>query len=334
MMDLRNDRYSPLRWGLLSTARINRALIKPIRSSERNTLVAVASRSEENAQNYASKWNIPRAFGSYQAMLDDPEIDVIYNSLPNHLHAEWTIKALQAGKHVLCEKPIAISLAEVDAMQTATGETGNVLAEAFMYRHHPQTMMVKELVESGKLGSIRMIKGAFTFNLTNSGDVRLEPEMGGGSLWDIGCYPISFARYILGSEPMEAFGWQMTGETGVDEVFAGQLRFPDDVLFQFDCGFRSQFRARIVVVGSEATLTVPSPFKPGLNEELKLFKDDLVQTIGIPGQELYIGEVEDMTDCILLGKTPRVTLQDSRNNVAAILALLQSAREGLPIKIE
>ena len=327
------DLTVPLRWGLISTARINRALIKPLRASERNTLVAVASRSEEKAQSYAAEWEIPRAFGSYQAMLDDPEIDVVYNSLPNHLHTEWTIKALKAGKHVLCEKPLAISLAEVDAMRSAVVEGGNVLAEAFMYRHHPQTLKVKELVDSGEIGTVRLIKGAFTFTLTNPGDVRLYPEMGGGSLWDVGCYPISYARFILGSEPIEAFGWQLTGESGIDEVFAGQLRFIDDVFVQFDCGFRSLSRSRLLVVGSKGTLSVSTPFKPEINEEIKIFGEDEVQTIEIPGQELYIGEVEDMADAILLGKPPRISLEDSRSNVAAILALLRSAQEGSPIRI-
>ena len=328
------NRNTPLKWGLISTARINRALIKPLRASQRNMLVAVASRYEDKAQSYAAQWEIPRAFGSYQAMLDDPEIDVVYNSLPNHLHAEWTIKALQAGKHVLCEKPLAISLAEVDAMRETAVETGKVLAEAFMYRHHPQTLKVKEIVDSGAIGEVRVIKGAFTFNLTNPDDVRLDPKMGGGSVWDVGCYPISYARYILGSEPNEAFGWQKTGESGVDEIFAGQLRFAKDVLVQFDCGFRSQFRARILVVGSDATLSVPVPFKPGTREEIKIFREDEVQTIEIPGQELYIGEVEDMADAILTGVPPRISLDDSRNNIAVILALLESAREGTPIRIQ
>src|SRR5512139_211112 len=135
----------PLRWGLLSTARINRALIPPLRASKRNELLAVGSRSEESAQTYARKWDIPRAHSTYEALLADPEIDVIYNSLPNHLHAEWTVKALQAGKHVLCEKPLALSLAEVDEIAQAARQTGRVVAEAFMYRHHPQTVKVKEM---------------------------------------------------------------------------------------------------------------------------------------------------------------------------------------------
>jgi predicted dehydrogenase len=270
------------------------------------------------AQDYAAEWEIPNAYDSYQALLDDAEIDVVYNSLPNHLHAEWTVNALESDKHVLCEKPLAISLQEVDQMRAAAANHERVLAEAFMYRHHPQTILVKEMVDTGEIGEVRVIKGAFSYNLTNSGDVRLKPEMGGGSLWDVGCYPVSYARYILGNEPLEAFGWGTFGESGVDEVFVGQLRFADDVFVQFDCGFRSLPRSRIVIIGSRATLTVPTPFKPGT----------------VPGQELYIGEVEDMTDAILSGKQPRISLEDSRNNVAVILALLQSAQEGRSVSLD
>ena len=176
-----------LNWGLLSTARINRALIKPLNASKRTRLLAVASRSQSSAEAYAREWKIPRAHGSYEALLNDPEIDVIYNSLPNHLHTEWTIKALRAGKHVLCEKPIALTLAELDAMSQAAQETGKVLAEAFMYRHHAQTLKVKEIVDGGELGRIQLIKGAFTFTLTHEDDIRLNQETGGGSIWDVGC---------------------------------------------------------------------------------------------------------------------------------------------------
>ena len=168
-----------LNWGLLSTAKINRALIKPLNASKRTRLLAVASRNISSAEAYARKWKIPRAHGSYEALLNDPEIDVIYNSLPNHLHAEWTIKALRAGKHVLCEKPFAVSLKEVDAMIAASKETGKILAEAFMYRHHEQTIKVKEIVDSGALGTLQLIKGAFSFKLEREGNYRWMTEMGG-----------------------------------------------------------------------------------------------------------------------------------------------------------
>ena len=320
-------------WGLLGTARINRALIPPLRASARNELVAVASRSIEKAEAYAKQWNIPRAFGSYEAMLADPDIDVIYNSLPNRLHAELTIKAAQAGKHMLCEKPLAVTVDEVDAVRAEAGQAGVVVAEAFMYRHHPQTLKIKELVDSGAIGTLRLVRGSFTFNLAREADVRLDPALSGGSIWDVGCYPIGYARFVVGAEPIEVFGWRVTGPTGVDEVFAGQMRFTGEVYAQFDCGFRAPFRTHIEIVGGEGTISVPHPFKPGVNEQIHLTRGDDVETIVIPGQELYVGEVEDMADAILLGKAPRVSLADSRGNVASIAALLQSAREGRPVPV-
>jgi predicted dehydrogenase len=323
-----------LRWGLLSTARINRALITPLRASSRNQLVAVASRTPAQADAYAKEWNIPRAFGSYAAMLADPGIDVIFNPLPNGLHAEWTIKAAQAGKHVLCEKPLAISVEEVAAMAEAARRAGVVVAEAFMYRHHPQTLKVKEVIDSGAIGALRLVRGSFTFNLTQANDVRLDPALGGGSIWDVGCYPISYARTMIGSEPIEVFGWQTTGPTGVDEMFSGQLRFAHNVIAQFDCGFRAPYRTHIEIVGGDGTITVPHPFRPESNEQITLaHNNDETQMIDVPSQELYIGEVEDMADAILIDRPPRVSLADSRGNVAAIVALLRSAREGRPVTL-
>ncbi|MBI5932615.1 MAG: Gfo/Idh/MocA family oxidoreductase [Chloroflexi bacterium] len=322
----------PLNWGLLSTARINRALIHPLNASKRTRLLGAASRTQSSADAYAREWKIPRAYGSYEALLADPEIDVVYNPLPNHIHAEWTIKALRAGKHVLCEKPFALTLAEVDAMIAASRETGKVLAEAFMYRHHPQTLKVKELVDSGALGKLQLIKGAFTFTLTREGNFRNIKEMGGGSIWDVGCYPISYARLLAG-EPTEVFGWQVEGQGGSDVSFFGQMRFADSVHAQFDSGFQSPFRSYIEIVGSEATLSVPVPFKPGLKNDIFLTRGDQTETIHIKGEELYMGEVDDMCDAILLGKPTRMSLEDSRGNVAAILALLQSAETGMPVKM-
>lgn len=323
-----------LRWGLLSTAKINRALITPLRASKRNQLTSVASRSQASADSYAKEWNIERAFGSYEAMLADPQIDVVYNSLPNHLHAEWTIRALESGKHVLCEKPIGLSTAEVDDMQQAAKKNGRVLAEAFMYRHHPQTLKVVELVRSGRIGALQAIRGVFTFKMHSDVNIRLVPEWGGGSIWDVGCYPISYARLIAGAEPLEVFGQQVIGKTGIDDSFFGQMKFPGEVYAQFDSGFRTPFRAHMEIVGSEGTLTIPVPFKPNLNEQISLYREERTEAIHIHGQELYIGEVEDMADCVLSGKSPRVTLTDSRANTTAILALLESANTGQPVRLQ
>jgi xylose dehydrogenase (NAD/NADP) len=317
-----------LNWGLLSTARINRALIKPVNASKRTRLLAVASRSQSSADAYAREWKIPRAHGSYESLLADPEIDIIYNSLPNYLHAEWTIKALKAGKHVLCEKPIALTIPDVDAMIAASKETGRILMEAFMYRHHPQTLKVKEIVESGKIGKLQFIRGSFTFTISREDDIRLRKDTGGGSIWDVGCYPISYARYIAGAEPLEVFGWQVTGPDGIDDSFFGQMRFKDEIYMQFDSGFRSPSRSHIEIVGTRGTLNIPDPFKPNHRNKIKLQRDDKIEVIKINGQELYLGEVDDMCDAILLGKAPRISLADSRANTAAILALLESARSG------
>lgn len=317
-----------LNWGLLSTARINRALITPLQASQRNQLVAVASRSQETADTYAKEREIPRAYGSYEALLADPEIDVIYNPLPNHLHAEWTIKAVEAGKHVLCEKPLALNVHEVDAIQAAARKHGRVVAEAFMYRHHPQTLKVQELVRDGSLGTVKLIRGSFRYVLSREGDVRLKPEWGGGSIWDVGCYPISYARSVLGENPLEVFGQQVTGPTGIDDTFVGQMRFANDVLAQFDSSFVIPFVAFMEIVGSEGTLNIPNPYKPNENEKIYLTRDGKTEIIRIPGQELYIGEVEDMADAILLGKQPRVSLDDSRGNVMTITLLLESAQTG------
>ena len=322
-----------LRWGLLSTAGINRALIEPLRVSPRNELTAVASRDPDKARTYAAEWSIPRAFGSYEAMLADPDLDVVYNPLPNGLHAEWTIKAAQAGKHILCEKPLAVSVDEVDAMAEAARRAGVVVTEAFMYRHHPQTLKIREMVESGAIGRVQVILGSFSAHLSRPHDVRFDPALGGGSIWDLGCYPISYARCMLGAEPIEAFGWQVTGATGVDAVFVGQMRFASGAYAQFDSGFRSPFRAHIEIVGSEGSLRVPRPFRPGLDEHIQLARGDEVETIRMPGQELYIGEVEDLADAVLLGTAPRVSLEDSRGNVAVICALLQAARENRPVSM-
>lgn len=183
-----------LNWGLLSTARINQNLIKPLTVSKQTRLLAVASRNQSTAEAYARQWKIPRAYGSYQNLIHDPEIGVIYNSLPSNMHADWTIKALRAGKHVLCEKPVAVSLAEMDAMIQAVKETGFVLAKAFMYRHHAQTLKIKEMIDTGELGEIQLIRGAFTYTLEPEDNGRWLTQEGGGSIWDVGCYPILCGR--------------------------------------------------------------------------------------------------------------------------------------------
>lgn len=321
-----------LRWGILGTARINRALIPPLRKAKRSQLTAIASRDGGRAIEYAREWNISRTFDSYESLLEDPEIDAVYISLPNSLHTPWTIRAVNAGKHVLCEKPLATTVEEVDAIADAVRTSGKVVAEAFMYRHHPQTLKVKELVDRGALGKLQMIRGSFTFNLQRPNDVRLKPELDGGSIWDVGCYPISYARMVAGSEPEEVFAWQVQGPSGVDLLSIGQMRFPGDVFAQFDSGFATQNRMQMEIVGSEASLLVQEPFKPGEREKLILKQGDRSEEIPVKGSMLYLGEVEDLEQAALDRRPARISLTDSRGNVATILALIESARRGQPIR--
>jgi D-xylose 1-dehydrogenase (NADP+, D-xylono-1,5-lactone-forming) len=322
-----------LQWGLLSTARINRDLIPPIHASRRSELVAVASRNQTKAEAYAREWQIPRAYGSYEGLLADKDIDAIYISLPNAMHAEWSIKCAEAGKHVLVEKPIALTTNEVDEMIDAAKKNKVVIAEAFMYQHHPQTAQVLELVKQGAIGDLKLIKGAFTFNLIRTVDVRLVPEQGGGSIWDVGCYPISYARLIAQAEPMEVFGWQVTGATGVDEVFSGQMRFADGLLAQFDSGFRSPLRAFMEIVGASGTLELANPFKPNGIQTFTINRGEKVERFKSTAKPLYLGEIEDMESAVIDHVPQRISLEDSRANVAAIVALLESARTGRVVKI-
>jgi D-xylose 1-dehydrogenase (NADP+, D-xylono-1,5-lactone-forming) len=322
-----------LNWGFLSTAKINQRVMPAFRDSKRNRLYAVASRDQETAESYASQWKIPKAFGSYEDMLAAPEIDVVYNPLPNHLHTKWNIKAMQAGKHVLCEKPFALTVEDIDLVENIANDTGKIIAEAFMYRHHPQTLKVKQMVDDGILGKVKLIRGSFTYQFTRQGNYRADPAMGGGALWDIGCYPLSYARAVLGLEPVEVFGWQVIGVSSVDDSFIAQMRFPGEVHAQFDCSFTIPQHTFMELVGDEGTLIIPVPFTPQSKEYLFLTRGDKTEKITVKAPGLYHGEVEDMADAILLGKPPRISLADTRANTLAILALFESAKTGNPVTL-
>ncbi len=317
-----------LNWGILGTARINRSLIPPLRLSYRNQLLGVASRDEERARAYAAERDIPRSYGSYEALLADDDIDVVYIPLPNKYHAAWAIKAAEAGKHVLCEKPLALTTDEVDRMIAASRAAGTVLIEAFMYRFHARTLQVKQLVEEGMIGELHHVKGGFTFPLNREGDVRWDSELGGGSLWDVGCYPLSFSRYLIGSEPERVYGHSLKSPTGIDVSFTAQLHFPGNVTAQFDSGFRTQFRMFLEVSGSEGVIFLPMAFKPETRSYIHLTRGNDTQYIAVDGNMLYLDEVEEMASCILEKRSPILSLEDSKNNVAAMQALYRSAETG------
>ncbi len=324
-----------VRWGLLSTAKINRRLIPAIRGSKRGQLSAVASRSQGSAEAYAGEWRIPKAFGSYEAMLESDEIDAVYISLPNHLHAEWTIQALASGKHVLCEKPIAITLPEIEKMITVAKETGLVLAEAFMYRHHPQTKIVGEWVRSGRLGEITVVYGVFNLKLEDRGNIRLVPEWGGGSLWDVGVYPLSFAQYVMGQKPESVTGSQWIGESGVDELFSGLLTYSGNRMALISSSFKSPFHTTIEIIGTEGRLTIDRPFISMADAPNLVFHpaEGEPQQIPVPNKDLYLSEIEDMHAAILDGQPSYLTLDESNNHVKTVLALYESARLGTPVSL-
>ncbi len=322
-----------LSWGLLSTARINRAVIPHLQSSSRNVLSAVASRNLAAAHAYAREKGIPRALGTYEALLEDPEIDVIYIPLPNHLHAEWSIKALEAGKHVLCEKPIALSLEEMDAMIAAAHRSACVLEEAFMYRHHAQTKAVQQIVSSGALGEIQLLRGQFSFSMRDENNIRWDPAMGGGSLWDVGCYPVSFARAVVDQAPVEVFGWQID-RNGVDSTFSGLVHFSGGAILHFDCSFNAPYRTEMEIIGSKASITIPMPFKPNSESTLLLnTNDEQIEKIEVHGNPLYLDEVEELASVILDGTAPTISLEDSRTNTSVLVALYRSAKENRPVRL-
>lgn len=317
-----------VRWGLLSTANINRRLIPAIRASKRGELVGVASRSQEKAAQYAQEWEIPQAFGSYEEMLTSGAVDAVYIGLPNHLHAEWSIQAMEKGIHVLCEKPFAPTLEEVNSMINTAQATGVALAEAFMYRHHPQTKLVGEWVRAGRLGEITVVRGVFNFAMDDPENVRMVPEWGGGCLWDVGVYPLSFAQYVFGGPPVAVSGAQWVGETGVDETFVGQMQYEGGRFAQITSAFRSPFYTMAEVIGTEGRLWLNRPFV-GMEDEARMIfypADGDPETVAVPEKELYLGEVEDMHAAILDGQPNYLALTETRDHVRTVLALYESAR--------
>lgn len=325
-----------IRWGILSTAHINRRLIPPMRQSERSTVVAVASRRLEQAREFAAKWDIPRSHGSYEALLADPEVDAVYIPLPNHLHGEWTVKAAEAGKHILCEKPLALSVAEVDRMVEAARRNDVVLLEAFQFRFHPQTAMVRRMIEAGELGEIHVSRAGFSFFISDPNNIRLKPDLGGGCLGDVGCYPLSLMQGVLAENPVEVFGWQKTGPSGVDVVFGGQVRFASGTIGQFDSGFQSPYRVGAEIVGSEGLLYLPEAWRLGISGHSGVVRTDRQgnqTTIDVPDIDPFLCEVQALEARVLDGAAPPMSLADSRDIVATITALYESARTGKPVTV-
>jgi D-xylose 1-dehydrogenase (NADP+, D-xylono-1,5-lactone-forming) len=315
----------PVRWGILSTARINRAIVPHLHESPLAELVAVASRTQERAGEYAAAHGIPRAYGSYDELLADPDVEAIYISLPNGSHIEWSIRCAEAGKHVLCEKPLARRPEDVERAYDAAERAGTLLMEAFMWRHHPQTARVLELVRDGAVGELRLVRTSFSFTLDGP-NVRLDPALAGGALMDVGCYCVSGARLLAG-EPELAAAHQVTGPTGIDLRLTGTLSFADDVLAQLDCAFDLPLRQQLEAIGSAGSLHVAWPWnarEPGI----ELRRNGGGEWISVDGADPYRRQVDNLSRAVHGLEEPLLGRADALGQARAVDALYRSAERG------
>ncbi len=314
------------RWGILSTANINQKLLDGARDSDEVAMVAVASRDVSRAQAYAREHGLERAYGSYDELLADPDLDAIYISLPNGMHIEWSTRALQAGKHVLCEKPLSRRAAEVEALFDLADRSGRLCMEAFMWRHNPQTKRLTELVADGAIGELRLMRAAFTFLLGDMDDVRLDTELDGGALMDVGCYCVSAVRLLAG-EPRAVTAQQVSAPSGVDWRFVGTLSCDDDVLAEIDAALDLPARSELEVIGSEGSIRVGDPWHcrvPGL----ELTRGGDVERIGTPPVDSYRLELENFGSAIAARAEPLLGRADAVGQARVIESLYRAAASG------
>jgi D-xylose 1-dehydrogenase (NADP+, D-xylono-1,5-lactone-forming) len=313
-----------MKWGLLSTANINRKLLEGVRGTDEATVVAVASRERSRAEQFAREHGIERALGSYEELLEDPEVEAIYNPLPNSLHVPWAVRALDAGKHVLCEKPLTRRPAEVEEAFAAAERAGRLLMEAFMWRHHPQTRRLRELLDEGIIGRLRLIRASFSFPLRDPEDIRLAGELNGGALMDVGCYCLSGSRFVAGAEPERVSAEQVIGGKGVDIALSATLRFPDDVLAQFDCGLSVGHRHELEAIGEEGSLYLADPWH-GRSPGIRLTRGDEVEAIEIADANPYSHQLENFARAVRGEEPPRLGHEDALAQARAIEALYTAA---------
>ncbi|MCI0435199.1 MAG: Gfo/Idh/MocA family oxidoreductase [Gemmatimonadetes bacterium] len=323
---------------MLSTSHIGRvAVIPAILASRNGTLVAVASRDGQRARAYAEETGIPGHHGSYDALLRDERIDAVYIPLPNSMHGEWTVRAAEQGKHVLCEKPLAPTESECHEMEAAAAANGVEMMEAFMYRFHPRTEKVLELTRAGTIGEVRMMRSTFSFRITRPDNIRLKPELGGGALLDVGCYCVNLSRLVAGAEPILAQAIARWSATGVDEQLAGTLRFADGLIAQFDCGLSLERRERYEITGTDGHLIAETAFLPGTGETVLLEdhgRSGAPVEHRVDGADPYRLMVEHFADCVLAGRALRWPAREAALNLRTIDALFRSARTGgAPIAI-
>ena len=316
-----------LRWGLLSTANITRALI----GSGHGGIVAVASRSPERAEAFAAEHGVERWHGSYEALLADPEVDAVYVPLPNSMHVEWSIRALEAGKHVLCEKPMSRHPADVERAFDVAEREGLVLAEAFMWRHHPQLARARELIAEGTIGRLRLVRAAFSFVAADPTDVRLQGPLDGGGLMDVGCYCVSGCRALVGALPSTVYAEQVIGGDDVDVAMVATLRFPGDVLATLDCGLSYAARDDLEAVGDAGSLFLDDPWH-GREAVIEVRRPDRsTERVETGPANSYALELADFEAAVRGEREPLLGRDDALAQARTIAALYCSAQEGRPV---
>jgi len=323
----------PVRLGIISTAGINRYLIPPAQASPLINLVAVASRDAARAADYAREWGIERSFGSYDALLADPELEAVYISLPNHEHVPWTLRALEAGKHVLCEKPLTRHPLEVETVWSLAESRGLQVAEAFMWRHLPQTKRFAELIANGAIGELQFVRSLFSFAMSDPAtNVRMKPELAGGSLMDIGTYCVSGIRLLAG-EPASVYGEQVLGGEGVDVRFSGLMRYSSGLRGLFYSSFEAPGRKELEAVGSEGVLRLRDPWH-GWRGGIELERgEDAREQIEVESGDAYLLELEDFARAIRGEKEPLLGRADALGQARALAALYLSSEEGRPVEL-
>jgi predicted dehydrogenase len=317
---------------VLSTARIGARLIGGARETDAADVVAVASRSEASAQAFAAAHDIPRAHGSYEALLADPAVEAVYIPLPNSMHVDWTLRALEAGKHVLCEKPMDRRPEKVARAFDLAERWGLVLSEAFMWRHHPQTARLRGLLDEGAIGDVRLVRACFSFMLARELDVRLDPALDGGALMDVGCYCVSGARLVAGGEPQSVAAEVVTGPTGVDIRLTGQLRFVDDLLGIVDCGLDVTSRNELEVVGSEGRIVLPDPWHC-IAPRIVVERGYEREVLALKPADSYRLQLEDCSAAIRGERAPLLGRADALGQSRTIDALYRSAAKGHTVPV-
>jgi predicted dehydrogenase len=328
-----DQRIAPVRWGILGTAKIALEKVIPgMLGSSLANVVAIASRDIGKAQEAANRLGIPKAYGSYEELIDDPDIESIYNPLPNHLHVPWSIRAAEQGKHVLCEKPIGLTAREARDLLEARDRTGVKIGEAFMVRTHPQWLKVKEIVGSGRIGELRLISGHFSYYRRDPGDIRSRVEWGGGALMDVGCYPITISRWLFGAEPEEVVGLvERDPDLEIDRLTSGMLRFEKGQA-TFSCATQLVPYQTMQIFGTTGRIAIEIPFNAPPRDECRIFVDDgsdltgsAVETITFPAVDQYSVQADRFSEAIRgVGAVP-VPLEDAMGNMAVIDALFRSA---------